>query len=180
MSSLSKLLKKNKIILNEISPINFESLIKKNFTQCWNCFLIFQIEYLTEFKKKFFDDYETLSVWCVIVYNQNLVLNKKIKSDTQIMENLKDKYIEEMLSLKGNLGLNAMTISELTGIPRPTVIRKLNKLIKKKWIARNKNGLYLVSPSVKNYKDFNELRLKNINKISTMACKFFNTATLYE
>ena len=96
------------------------------------------------------------------------------------MENLKDKYIEEMLSLKGNLGLNAMTISELTGIPRPTVIRKLNKLIKKKWIARNKNGLYLVSSSVKNYKDFNELRLNNINKISTMECKFFNTATLYE
>jgi len=180
MSSLSKLLKKNKIILNEISAINFESLIKKNFTQCWNYFLIFQIEYLTESKKKFFDDYETLSVWGVIVYNQNLVLNKKIKSGSQVMENLKDKYIEEMLSLKGNLGLNAMTISELTGIPRPTVIRKLNKLIKKKWIARNKNGLYLVSSSVKNYKDFNELRLNNINKISTMACKFFNTATLYE
>ena len=180
MSNLSKLFKKNNIVINEISTKDFTLLIKKNFTQCWNYFLIFQISYLTEFKKKFFGDYETLSIWTIIAYNQNLFLNKKLNNEVKNIENIKDKYLDELFSLTGSLGLNAMTISDLTGIPRPTVIRKLNKLIKKKWIARNKNGLYLVSSSVKNYKDFNELRLKNINKISTMACKFFNTVTLYK
>ena len=62
MSNLSKLLKKNNIVYNEVSTNNFEILIKKNFTQCWGYFLNFQIKYLTEFKKKLFGDFETLSI----------------------------------------------------------------------------------------------------------------------
>ena len=31
-------------------------------------------------------------------------------------------------------GINAMSISEITGIPRATVIRKLNKLIKENFL----------------------------------------------
>ena len=45
-------------------------------------------------------------------------------------------------------GLNAMTISELTGIPRPTVIRKLKILLKQKdiqVIATGSSPLELMS-----------------------------------
>ena len=122
MSNLSKLFKKNNIVINEISTKDFTLLIKKNFTQCWNYFLIFQISYLTEFKKKFFGDYETLSVWTIIAYNQNLFHNKKLNNEVKNIENIKDKYLDELFSLTGSLGLNAMTISDLTGIPRPTVV----------------------------------------------------------
>ncbi len=178
MSNLSKLLKKNKIVNNEISTNNFEILIKKNYTHCWGYFLSFQIEYLTGFKKKFFKDYETLSIWAMIVYNQNLYFNKKIKkTDDQIT---KEKYFKLVISLEDSLGLNAMTISDLTGIPRPTVLRKLNKLIKTKWISKDKKGLYKMSPNEKNYKDLNQMRLENINKISDTVSKFFNTARLYK
>ena len=178
MSNLSKLLKKNKIVNNEISTNNFEILIKKNYTHCWGYFLSFQIEYLTGFKKKFFKDYETLSIWAMIVYNQNLYFNKKIKkTDDRIT---KEKYFKLVISLEDSLGLNAMTISDLTGIPRPTVLRKLNKLIKTKWISKDKKGLYKMSPNEKNYKDLNQMRLENINKISDTVSKFFNTARLYK
>ena len=176
MSNLSKLLKKNKIIDNEISTNDFEILIKKNFTQCWGYFLNFQIEYLTIFKKNFFGDYETLSIWAMIVYNQNLYFNKKInQTDNSI---IKEKYFK-MVILDNSLGLNAMSISDLTGIPRPTVLRKLNKLIKTKWISKDKKGLYKLTPSEKNYKDVDLVRLKNIDKISIMVSKIFNTARLY-
>ena len=57
-----------------------------------------------------------------------------------------------------------MTISDLTGIPRPTVLRKLNKLIKTKWISKDKKGLYKMSPNEKNYKDLNEMRLDENQK----------------
>ena len=177
MSYLSKLLKKNKIVYNEVSTNDFEILIRKNFTHCWGYFLSFQIEYLTGFKKRFFGDYETLSIWAMIVYNQNLYFNKKInKTNDQIV---KEKYFKMLIFLEESLGLNAMTISDLTGIPRPTVLRKLNKLIKTKWISKDKNSLYKMAPNEKNYKDLNEMRLENINKISETVSKFYNTARLY-
>ena len=132
LSNLSKLLKENKIIKNQISTRDFESLIKKNFSQCWNYFIVFQIQYLTELKKKFFGDFETLSVWAIIIYNQNLSYIKKLKEKPKYTENLKESYLDEVVSMTGVSGLNAMSIADLTGIPRPTVIRKLNKLIKLK------------------------------------------------
>ena len=177
MSYISKLLKKNKIVNNEITTDNFEILIKKNFTHCWGYFLSFQISYLTKFKKNFFGDYETLSIWGMLVYNQNLYFNKEAqKYDSSVV---KEKYIKMVISTKNSLGLNAMTISDLTGIPRPTVLRKLNKLVKNKWISKDKKGLYKFSPNEKNYKDLNQLRLENIIKISETVSKFYNTARIY-
>ena len=37
-----------------------------------------------------------------------------------------------------------MTISELSGIPRPTALRKLNYLVKRKLIKKDKKSLYLL------------------------------------
>ena len=177
MSLISRLLKKSKIVNNEVSTNDFEILIKKNFTQCWGYFLSFQISYLTEFKKKFFGDYETLSIWGMLVYNQNLYFNKESKNyDSSIIN---EKYIKLVMTAKNSLGLNAMTISDLTGIPRPTVLRKLNKLVKNKWITKDKKGLYKFSPAEKNYKDLDVVRLENIVKIADTVSKFYNTARLY-
>ena len=72
-----------------------------------------------------------------------------------------------------------MTISDLTGIPRPTVVRKLNKLMKTNWIARDKNCLYHLLASETNIKELNKVRLNNINRISEMVSKFFNAARIY-
>ncbi len=38
-------------------------------------------------------------------------------------------------------GVNAMSISEITGIPRPTVVRKLNHLINRKFLHINEKKL---------------------------------------
>ena len=72
-----------------------------------------------------------------------------------------------------------MTISDLTGIPRPTVIRKLNFLIKNRFVDKNINGLYVVSNSSK-VKEVDKFRLENVSKISEMSCKLFNSARIYK
>ncbi len=179
LANLSRLLQKTNIIKQQISSLDLELLIKNNYTHCWNFFLKFQIEMLTTFKKKFFKDYETVQIWAMIVYNQNLSLSKKIKSSNKYPEKVKDTYLTELLSLTETLGLNAMTISDLTGIPRPTVIRKLNFLVKNRFINKNKNGLYIVSDSSK-VKEVDKYRLENVNKISEMSCKLFNAARIYK
>ena len=179
LSNLSKHLQKSNIIKQQISSLDLELLIKNNYTHCWNYFLKFQIEMLTTFKRKFFRDYETVQIWAMIVYNQNLALTKKIKSSNKYPVGVKDTYLSELLSLTETLGLNAMTISDLTGIPRPTVIRKLNFLVKSKYVDKNKNGLYVVSNSV-SVKEVDKYRLENVNKISEMSCKLFNAARIYK
>ncbi len=179
LANLSKLLQKNNIIHQQISNLDMELLIKNNYTHCWNYFLKFQIEMLTTFKQKFFKDYETVQIWAMIVYNQNLSLTKKIKTSNKYPEKVKDNYLSELLSLTETLGLNAMTISDLTGIPRPTVIRKLNFLIKNRFVDKNINGLYVVSNSSK-VKEVDKFRLENVSKISEMSCKLFNSARIYK
>ena len=179
LANLSRHLKKSNIIRQQISSLDLELLIKNNYTHCWNYFLKFQIEMLTIFKQKFFKDYETVQIWAMIVYNQNLALNKKIKISAKYPDKVKDTYLDELLSLTETLGLNAMTISDLTGIPRPTVIRKLNFLIRYKFVDKNKNGLYSVSNSNK-VKEIDKHRLENVNKISEMSCKIFNAARIYK
>ena len=179
LANLSKHLQKSNIIRQQISSLDLELLIKNNYTHCWNYFLKFQIEMLTIFKQKFFKDYETVQIWAMIVYNQNLALNKKIKISAKYPDKVKDTYLNELLSLTETLGLNAMTISDLTGIPRPTVIRKLNFLMRNKFVDKNKNGLYSVSNSNK-VKEIDKHRLENVNKISEMSCKIFNAARIYK
>ena len=179
LANLSRLLKKTNIIKQQISSLDLELLIKNNYTHCWNYFLKFQIEMLTTFKEKFFKNYETVQIWAMIVYNQNLALSKKIKSSDKYPDRVKDTYLTELLSLTETLGLNAMTISDLTGIPRPTVIRKLNFLVKNRYVNKNKSGLYVVSDSSK-VKEVDKYRLENVNKISEMSCKLFNAARIYK
>ena len=179
LSNLSKLLKKSNFIKQQISSIDFELLIKNNYTHCWNYFLKFQIRMLTSFKGKFFGDYETVQIWAMIVYNQNLSLNKKIKNTSKYPVSVKEDYLNEILSLTDNLGLNAMTISDLTGIPRPTVIRKLNFLVKNKFVVKNKSNLYILADS-KEIKEVDKFRIENVNAISEMTCKLFNAARIYK
>ena len=38
-----------------------------------------------------------------------------------------------------------MSISEMTGIPRPTVLRKLNKFLKKNFLIKDKSSLYRIN-----------------------------------
>ena len=92
--------------------------------------------------KAIFGDIESWTIWGNCVYNQNLVMSKKLKENQNLLKN-NDAFIKR-LNEHGSQGLNAMTISELTSIPRPTVLRKLKNLLKKKLLIKDKNNQYLI------------------------------------
>ena len=66
-----------------------------------------------------------------------------------------------------------MTISDLTGIPRPTVIRKLKILSKQNDIFKDEKNLYYMTKG-KFVSDLNKLRLSNIRELSTTISRINN------
>ena len=141
ISHFTDYLAKENILNGKISKNEIEEKIRKNFTKCWQYFFDYQIPLITRWKK-LFGDIETWVIWGNCVYNQNLVMYKTLKNSQKLLRN-NDPFIKR-LNEYGNQGLNAMTISELTSIPRPTVLRKLKILIQKKFLVKNKNNQYLI------------------------------------
>ena len=71
-----------------------------------------------------------------------------------------------------------MSISEITGIPRPTVVRKLKILVKKKYISLDENKLINIDPSNKNFKEMSKIQDLNINSINILIKRTFNQINL--
>ena len=71
-------------------------------------------------------------------------------------------------------GVNAMSISEITTIPRPTVVRKLKWLIEKKYL--NINDKKLISLNVKDstFKKSARLQDQNMLSLSNFIYRLFN------
>ena len=113
-------------------------------------------------------------------------MSKLVKSNDELLKN-NDTWIKR-LNDYGNQGLNAMTISELTGIPRPTVIRKLKVLIKKKFLIKDKNNHYLIfaGPGSKNFNieqikimdEVDKIRKINGNNFANLITKILNIIVL--
>ena len=66
-----------------------------------------------------------------------------------------------------------MTVSELTGIPRPTVIRKLKILLKRKDAVKDKKNLYAFVKGL-GYDEMNKVRLQNIENLSKTISRINN------
>jgi Holliday junction resolvase RusA-like endonuclease len=81
----------------------------------------------------------------------------RIYSSTGNCHDVRDQ-IKTGTDLRKNLApTNAYSISEATGIPRETVRRKIDKLIKKAWLVKNTQGDLTISETVGPHfmKDFN-------------------------
>ncbi len=139
--------------------------MKKNFTHCWKLFYEMQIPYVLSWKK-YFGDIETWNIWGIIV------TQKFFKTDVKKFEKLgRAKYLEVMF--KDNItGINAMSISELSGVPRATVIRKINNLLKKKLIFVDEKKLY--SAGNIDTKKFINMSENAMTLQTTFFCKIIN------
>ena len=117
--------------------------------------------------KKIHGDLESFHVWGICVVNQ--ALNSK-KNDNSKMD--REDFLEKYIFSADDVGINAMSISDITGIPRATVIRKLNKLVKNNFLKVTHKKHYLTASAQQN-------ELKNIQKInyinlSKFATRIFN------
>ncbi len=168
LSKFSEISKKNNIIKKSFDRTEVSKLIKNNFSFCWYQFFKFIFSYCYRWRK-YFGDLEIMLIGITIAFNSVTTASIKLKG----IESYIDKWREEIL--QNNIrGINAMSISEITGIPRPTVIRKINSLIKLNMVEMDKNKLLNVKFNNKSYKETSELQNETINDLSIFITRTFN------
>ena len=173
LSKFSTFLSKEKWFGNEISSEQIIKFINEHFTVSWEYFFRFQIPYLIR-HRTFFGDLETWNVWGSIAVIHAKETSDKLKN--QVIDNpydFKDFWIK-ILKNKVKRGINASSISDISGIPRATVIRKLKILQKKQLISRNKNLEYTIGSCPKSLKGIEENYLTSQKAFSDYATTMYN------
>ena len=163
LSKITETLFKNGDIDKKLSSESIESYMRKNFSHCWKFFYEMQIPLVLNWKNVF-KDIETWHVWGVIATQKSFKNTYSKKLD-------REKYIEDTLKEPAH-GINAMSISELTGIPRATVVRKINNLIKKKLISVDEKKLY--TPKKTNLKLISDANKRSTILLTSFFCKTIN------
>ena len=144
LSILSKMLFKEGFILKQISSDQIVRAAKDNFSFVWKLYYEMQMPMLLTFKK-IHGDLESFHVHGICLSNH--ALNAQ-KIDNSKMS--KELYLERFFfgDRQEFLGINAMSISDISGIPRATVIRKLNKLVKGKFLTIDNKKHYSTNKGV--------------------------------
>ena len=144
LSILSKMLFKEGFILEQISSDQIVRAAKDNFSFVWKLYYEMQMPMLLKFKE-IHGDLETFHIHGVCLSNH--ALNAQ-KIDNSKMS--KELYLKKYFF--GNkqefLGINAMSISDISGIPRATVIRKLKKLVEGKFLIMDSKKHYSTNKGI--------------------------------
>jgi len=146
---------------NEIS----ES-IKTNFSFCWYQFYKFLFIYTTRWRNNV-TDLETLAIGLVVLLNT--IDNKSFRA-----KDLNRKKYFKLSQGSDDIGVNAMSLSDITGIPRPTVVRKLKYLIKNNFLHINEKKLITLNITGTALKKTNELQDLNMKNLSNFLYRIFN------
>ena len=166
LHEFSKLLKKEKIGERIFETKEISSSIKKNFSFCWYQFYKFLFIFTNRWRKEVID-LETYCVGILVMLNASHNKNFKIKD-------LNLKSYQKLVMSADNKGLNAMSISDITGIPRPTVVRKLKYLIKNNFLHINKKKLISIDIKGSAYKRSTILQNQNMISLSNFVFRVFN------
>ena len=142
---VSQALNKDKVYSKKLDQKTIENTIKKRFSLSWRWFYRMQIPLIIGYHK-FFKDLTTFHIWGTVCMNQVLNVsgqlissNKKTSLDYFATNNI---LIE---NLGTNTGISAMSISDMTKIPRATIIRKCKYLIKEDLIRLNEKKQYVLT-----------------------------------
>ena len=130
------MLVKEKITNNIFDTNEISESIKTNFSFCWYQFY----KLLFIFTNRWRDnvaDLETLAIGIVVLLNT--VGNKSFK-----VKDLNRKNWTMIAQGADDVGVNAMSLSDITGIPRPTVVRKTKKLIEEGFLHINEKKTYYI------------------------------------
>jgi hypothetical protein len=173
LSIFSKLLLKKKILQKEFTTDEIEKLITTNFSYVWKIYYELQIPMLLEYKK-FFGDIETFHIFGTCVVNQHFSKQKKTLKASM---NRAD-YINFMYSDTESNGINAMSISDITGIPRATVVRKLKILVKQKHLSIDRKKHYKLTNVSNNVSKLLAVQNTVFNQLSVFSTKVFNLSIL--
>ena len=146
ISKVSKVFLKNKLIDKIITEEEIRKKIMKEFSKVWLWFYDFQLNIMNNNMKFLGKDLNIFYIVATCLLNQVYNYDNKFKSK-DMYSIIFDDYAQAIIN-QSAAGLNTMSISEMTGLPRATVIRKLKLLEKKKLLMSNsKKQFYLPNPS---------------------------------
>ena len=113
-------------------------------------------------------------IWGNIGLHHQYHLQKKL-ANSVVMEEIRfSNYYKKVASLKVSRGINASSISEISQIPRATVIRKLKWLAKEKVISKNKNLEYSMTYKGNLNKLIEQNFTKNQHLVADFLCDVFD------
>ena len=172
LSTISKLCVNEGLIQEPLSSESLVKTCKEYFSFIWVLYYEMQIPMLLEFKK-IFGDLESFHINGVCVINQ--ALNSK-KNDNSEMS--KEFYLEKYFfaNNKDDVGVNAMSISDITGIPRATVIRKLNKLIKENFLQIDDKKHYSSTGFFQ--EEIMDVQKNTLNNLSILTARVYNLSLI--
>ena len=166
----SKILKQENQIQNSFSSTEISDGIKQHFSFCWYEFYKFIFSYYFRWRKEL-GDLETLCIALLIISNASS--NKDL-----VIQDIDIKIWRKRISYADKVGLNSMSISDITGIPRPTVVRKVNSLIKKGYAKVDQKKLISVNIEKKVFSKTQKIQEQTIKEISELIYKILNKATI--
>ena len=142
---VSKALNKDKVFSKKLDPKIIENIIKKRFSLSWSWFYRMQIPLIIGYHK-FFKDLTTFHIWGTVCMNQVLNVTDQLNSDKS--KPALDYFTTNNIvieNLGAETGISAMSISDMTKIPRATIIRKCKYLIKEDLIKLNEKKQYVLT-----------------------------------
>ena len=169
LSILSKMLFEEGFMSEPVDSNQIVRAAKDNFSFVWKLYYDMQMPMLLMFKK-IHGDLESFHVHGVCLSNQALNAQKIDNSEMS-----KTLYLEKYFfgDRQECLGVNAMSISDITGIPRATVIRKLNKLVKEKFLTIDSKKHYSTNRGV-HKKKLIEVQDNTFINLSKFAARIYN------
>jgi len=162
----SKILKENNIVTVAYQTTEISDSIKKNFSFVWYQFYKFLFIFTNRWRKELGD----LETFCIGI----IALLSAADSKSFKVKDLNRKKYQTLIQGSDERGVNAMSISEITGIPRPTVVRKLKYLIKKNILHINEKKLITLNITGDTLKKAQELQDKNMLSLSNFVSRVFN------
>ena len=142
---VSQILNKDNVYQKKLDQKLIENIIRKKFTLCWRWFYRMQIPLIIGYQK-FMSDLTTFHIWGTVCMNQVLNVSKHLNSENNKLPldffTTSGVLIDNMGT---NTGISAMSISDMTQIPRATIIRKCKYLINNDLIKINEKKQYVLT-----------------------------------
>ena len=165
LHEFNKILKKERLITEVYSVDEIISSMKENFSYCWYQFNKFWFDYINRWRAEL-KDLEYLAIGMVVIINA--VKNKEFAPKKNM-----SSYHKELMG-SDTRGVNAMSVSEITGIPRPTVVRKLKYLIDKKYLHINEKKLITFDAKDSAFQKTSKILNQNMLGLGNLIYKVFN------
>jgi DNA-binding Lrp family transcriptional regulator len=162
----NKILKDEREVDNVFEIEKIISSIKQNYSFCWYQFYKFLFSYTNRWRDQI-QDLETLCIGMTVVLNAT-----QSKQSAPSKKN-RTVYFKEIMG-SDLRGVNAMSLSEITGIPRPTVVRKLKWLINKRFLHINDKKLISLDAKDSAFKQSKEMQKQNFVSLSNFIYRLFN------